>query len=105
MCEVGEKGAERAMSQIKISPADAVRLRGMGVMESDAAVDWAKTVVRLTAQKCDAEDRLKAALAEVETAREEAAAAARQTNYVVLLAALCAPVLAVILHLILGGGR
>jgi hypothetical protein len=90
-------------SRIEISPADVVRLRGMGVLETDAAVDWAKKVVKLVAQKVDAEERLAAAEAAAEAARKEAAEARRQLNLVMALSAVAVPVMALILGRLLGG--
>jgi hypothetical protein len=89
--------------RMEISPADVVRLRGMGVLETDAAVDWAKKVVKLVAQKMDAEERLAAAEAAAEAARKEAAEARRQLNLVMALSAVAVPVMALILGRILGG--
>jgi hypothetical protein len=90
-------------SRMEISPADVVRLRGMGVLEADAAVDWAKKVVKLVAEKVDAEERLKAAEAAVEAAEAAAAEARRQLNLVMALSAVAVPVMALILGRLLGG--
>jgi hypothetical protein len=90
-------------SRMEISPADAVRLRGMGVLQTDEAVDWAKKVVKLVAEKVDAEERLKAAEAAVEAAQQEASQARRQLNLVMALSAVAVPVMALILGRLLGG--